>query len=92
MGILEDILKALDRVEVWKELQAVPQRTAELERRISEIEAKYGGKWPPDVCRFCGEREVRLHAVMGPMTSGAMHETWVCKACNGNDVRLRKPS
>jgi hypothetical protein len=24
MGLLEDMLKALDRVEIWKELQAAP--------------------------------------------------------------------
>jgi hypothetical protein len=33
MGVLEDILKALDRVEIWKEVQNTPQRVSALEKK-----------------------------------------------------------
>ena len=78
MGVLEDILKALDRVEIWKEVQNTPQRVSALEKRIGALEEKLGGKWPADVCRYCGERGARLnHAI----------------PCRGKtDVRAHKPS
>jgi hypothetical protein len=91
MGLLEDMLKALDRVEVWKELQNAPKRIAELENRIADLEQKLGGKWPADVCRFCGERAMRLSATLGPNEKGMMREHWDCSACKNQDVRLVKP-
>jgi|SRR5215472_16366943 len=48
MGVLEDILKALDRVEIWKEVQNTPQRVSALEKRIGALEEKLGGKWPAE--------------------------------------------
>jgi hypothetical protein len=42
---------ALDRVEIWKQLQGTPQRISELEKRVAELEGKIGGKWPADVCK-----------------------------------------
>jgi hypothetical protein len=63
MGVLEDILKTLDRVEIWKEVQNTPQRVTALEKRLGALEKKLGGKWPADVCRYCGERGARLNGV-----------------------------
>jgi hypothetical protein len=31
---------ALDRVEIWKQLQGTPQRISELEKRVAELEGK----------------------------------------------------
>jgi len=42
--LLEDILKALDRVEIWKELQAAPHRISELEKRVAELESAANGR------------------------------------------------
>jgi uncharacterized protein with PIN domain len=88
MGLLEDMLKALDRVEVWKELQAAPKRISELESRVAELEGKLGGKWPADVCKYCGERAVRMYQKMGPIEGGKMRETWKCDKCSKHDTRL----
>jgi len=43
MGLLEDMLKALDRVEIWKELQAAPHRISELEKRGTSSLLKNSG-------------------------------------------------
>jgi hypothetical protein len=51
MDLLEDMLKALDRVEIWKQLQGTPQRISELEKGVAELEGKIGGRWPADVCK-----------------------------------------
>jgi hypothetical protein len=56
MGLLEDMLKPLDRVEIWKQLQGTLQRISELEKRVAELEGKIGGKWPADVASIV-ERE-----------------------------------
>jgi hypothetical protein len=44
MDLAEDMLKALDRVEIWKQLQGTPQRISELEKRVAELEGKIGGQ------------------------------------------------
>ena len=90
MGIIEDVLSVLDRIPIWKRLQQVPAEVDEMKARIVALEDKLGGKWPADVCRFCGEREVRLKNILGPDTKGMLHETWVCAKCNGHDQRLTK--
>jgi hypothetical protein len=91
MSVIDDVLKVLDRIPIWKRLQEVPSEVDDLKRRIAELEEKLGGKWPADVCRFCGERAVRLHVTLGPDEKGYMHENWHCSNCNNTDVRLVKP-
>ena len=88
MGLLEDILKALDRVEIWKELQAAPHRISELEKRVAELEGRLGGKWPPDVCKFCGTRALRLSSTLGPTVKGKMREDWKCAECTQTETPL----
>ncbi|MEQ9448856.1 MAG: hypothetical protein RLN70_08100, partial [Rhodospirillaceae bacterium] len=88
MGLLEDILKTLDRVPIWRRLQQVPSEVDEMKQRIVALEDKLNGKWPADVCRFCGEQAVRLKNVIGPDAKGMLHESWVCEKCNGHDQRL----
>jgi len=61
MGVLEDMLKALDRISGWKRLQQVPSEVDELSARVAALEEKLGGKRPADVCRYRGERGARLH-------------------------------
>ena len=78
MGMIDDILKALDRIPTWKRLQEVPAEVDDLKRRVVELEAKLGGKWPPDVCKYCGARAVRLTA---DSTYGGMFEVWTCGEC-----------
>ena len=87
MGVLEDMLKALDRIPGWKRLQEIPSEVDELKKKVAALEEKLGGKWPPDVCRFCGERAMRLSATLGP-SAGKMEEQWHCKECNKTEIRL----
>jgi hypothetical protein len=91
VGLLEDMLSALDRIPGWKRLQGIPDEVDALKTRVSSLEEKLNGKWPPEVCRFCGERNVRLAATFGPDDKGSMHEHWECGTCENTDVRLVKP-
>src|SRR5262245_42324444 len=38
MGVIEDMLNALDRIEWWRELRGVPTRVAALEKKIADLE------------------------------------------------------
>ena len=60
---------------MWRDLQDTPKRITELEGRVAELEGKLGGKWPADVCKFCGMRAVRLNGSFGPM-DGYIQEQW----------------
>jgi hypothetical protein len=77
MGMLDDIMKALDRWDVWKRVQETPDRVDELTRRIAALEEKYGGKRPGDACPFCGERAFRLQTV----DMNGLREVWGCGDC-----------
>jgi hypothetical protein len=78
MGLMEDMVNALDRWDVWRELRTVPPRVAELEATVRDLTEKLNGKYPPDVCRSCGERGLRLKNSYGPDANGNMREEWDC--------------
>ena len=92
MGLLEDILNALDRIPVWRRLQGLPPEVDELKKRIAALEEKLGDKWPADVCKFCGARAARLQNMLGPDTKGNMRQQWACAECNQIEDRPIKPS
>lgn len=87
MSIFSDIMEALDKIDIWKRLKTVPDELDAVKARLAAIEAAYGGKHPPDVCKFCGERALRLSAVLGPNAKGKMTENWNCKKCSRTEPR-----
>lgn len=81
--MLKDILAALEKWPLWKRVSETPERVESLEKRVAELELKLGGKWPADVCPFCGERAMRMAMSFANMT------VWNCTACKGVDKRPR---
>ena len=49
MGILDDILSALDRIPVWKRLQELPAKIDVPKAQVAVLEEKLGAKWPADI-------------------------------------------
>ncbi len=90
MGFLEDVVKVLDRIPVWKRLQGVPAEVDDLKARVAALEEKLGGKWPGDVCRYCGARAVRLSDSTRANDKGIIRETWHCTDCDADDMRSVK--
>ena len=81
MGIVDDVLKAFDRIPIWKRLQEIPRELDELKARIAAIEEKQGGKWPGNVCPFCGAQAVRLKAGRYGRTCCTNHYRETFKCC-----------
>jgi hypothetical protein len=91
MGMVDDILKAFDRIPVWKRLQEAPSEVDELKSRVAALEEKLGNKWPPDICRLCGARAARL-GYSSVNDKGIIVEWWDCEECTNSDFRHYKAS
>jgi hypothetical protein len=92
MGVLDDVRKWLNDVPLWKELGTIPDRTKSLEERLSALEDKLNGKWPADVCKFCGKRGMRLyHSYPSTDAKGNVREDWTCEICNRSENRFFRP-
>jgi hypothetical protein len=76
MGVLEDMLKALDRIDAWRDLQAVPAKMKALEDRMASLEAALA-RCPAEGCPFCGARAFRLERV----DMHGQREIWECGDC-----------
>ena len=95
MGMIEDLVKALDRIPIWQRLGEVPgevdelkKRIAVLEEKVADLEETLGGKWPADVCQFCGERAARLSFSQADHDKGHTREEWECEQCGQFETRL----
>lgn len=83
MGIVDETLKVLERIPIWKRLGQIPAEVDDLQKRVAALEEKLGGKWPADVCKYCGERAVRL------ADQRHTEENWVCAVCGETELRKR---
>lgn len=91
VGVIDDLMKTLDRIPIWKRLGEVPEEVDDLKKRVATLEEMLNGKWPAEVCRFCGARAVRLKDQRGPDMQGVVTEFWTCSECGQNDRRRAKP-
>lgn len=88
MTLVDDALKILDRIPIWKRLQNVPDELDALAARVAAIEEKLGDKWPPDVSHYCGERAARLtEAGRHATVEGIKLERWTCSSCGKTEPR-----
>jgi ribosomal protein L32 len=91
MGIVDDVLRAFDRIPIWQRIQEVPKEVDELKAKVAALEEKLGGKWPHDVCKYCGHREARLHATNPTSKGDAIEQNWRCFKCGNHEIRIVKP-
>lgn len=88
MFALKDIIALMDRWDEWRATKEAAQRVPELEQRITELEQKLSpDAWPPDVCKHCGKRELRL-GFSRPADKGVpAAQRWDCHACKRSEWR-----
>lgn len=90
MGMIEDVMKALERIPAWKRLSALPAELDQLKQRVSAIEARLapaGGT----VCPRCREPRFMLESAgpePGPFGDlGARQYRYRCSSCSFEEVR-----
>lgn len=76
---------------VWSFLTAAWRRgkqIAALEARVTALEEQLAGPYPPDICKFCGERQVRLVRAININEKAILLQDWRCTACNKDERRM----
>ena len=93
MAVLAEITELLRRWDVWKRVEAAPNRIDALEKRISELEARLA-RAPGVACPKCGALEFRTegtspHPEFGDL--GAVDRHLKCEACGYTETKMETP-
>lgn len=93
MGLLEDVMKVLERVPGWKRIAAAPDELDELKKRVAALERQLqqaGG----EVCPKCRMAAFKLISSIPHPTfdfAGTKLDSMKCSACNYEETRNRDP-
>lgn len=94
MGILEDVLRALERIPAWKRLQSAPQEIDQLKARVAALELRLAPA-TGDSCPKCRVMTFMLQRTVpepGPFGDlGAMQDEYLCSSCGYTKVHKRNP-
>ncbi len=91
MGMIEDIMKALDRIPGWKRINGLPAELDALRARVEALEKLNTGPAGQE-CPACGARSLRRtgstpDAVFGD--AGVMRDQYQCSAGGHQEPRMR---
>lgn len=92
MGMIEDIMKALERIPVWKRVSGLPEQVATLEQRIAALEQRLAGS-SGTLCPMCNAPQFkRVSSVRDAHFgfAGVMLDTFECQACHHREDRQRE--
>lgn len=92
MGILEDVMKAIERIPGWKRIAAAPDEIETLKRRIEALEAKLAPA-TGEQCPICKAPHFKVissepHPEFG--FAGVKVDTLQCAACSHTEQRNRE--
>jgi hypothetical protein len=92
MAVLGEIVELLKRWDVWKRVEAAPERIDALEKRVAELEAKLR-RAPGEACPSCGALAFRImssqpHPTLGVV--GARVHHMKCEECGFTDQKIPK--
>ena len=91
MSLLEDVIKALERIPLWKRVSALPEEVESLRRRLEAVEAQLAGKTGPQcpLCEAPGFKRTssKPDPVMGDL--GVIQDTFQCPNCGHSEHRQR---
>ena len=91
MGLLEDIMKTLERVPGWKRIAGMPDEVDKLKVRLEALEARLTSP-SGEICPSCRAPEFRIISNR-PMPhfewAGKSLNKWKCNAC---DYQVEKPA
>ena len=96
MGLLGDILKALESSTDWKRIKPLPDEVAELRKRVERLEAQLGAKRAGGLeqCPICNSLQFKREAskadpLFGDL--GVMQDSYRCLSCGHQENRQRQP-
>lgn len=94
MGMIEDIMKALERIPAWKRVSALPSEVDALKARIATLEAKLSPA-TGEQCPICRAPALKIissspHPDFG--FAGLKLDTMKCNSCGHQETRERDPS
>lgn len=91
MGMLEDVLKALERIPVWRRVTALPDTVAALEARVRALEERLetssGSRCP--MCQSSGFMRTASRPDPAFGSLGVMLDTFTCPGCGHHEERQR---
>lgn len=91
MGMIEDVMRALERIPLWKRVSALPDRFEQLEARLAAVEAQLAGNAGP-LCPLCnapGFRRVASKEDPSFGVFGVKLDSYSCGACGHTEDRQR---
>lgn len=92
MGVIEDVMRALERIPIWKRLVALPAEVEQLQARVDALEARLT-QATGDVCPKCRaphfmlEDSQPLRGGLGDL--GVRQYSYRCHSCGYEDVQTR---
>lgn len=92
MGIIEDIMLALERIPAWKRVAALPKEVEELRARIVALEQKLSGK-SGVLCPICGSVNFKVVSSEPDPTFGMLgmlSDLYRCPDCQHSELRQRR--
>lgn len=92
MGMIEDVMKALDRIPIWRRLSKLPAEVEQLRAKVEALEDRLAPA-TGDQCPRCREPRFMLESSRplpgGLGDLGARQYSYRCQACGYEDVQTR---
>lgn len=95
IAVIGEITELLRRWDVWKRVEAAPNRIDALERRVAELEAKIASRPAGAVCPKCHGGEFRVTKVVPDPAFGVFgmqRRTMTCASCGHTEERQYDPN
>jgi transposase-like protein len=92
MGIIEDIISALERIPIWKRVSALPAEVQALRERIEALEKRLAGG-SGQRCPVCNSTDFKVTGSAPDADfsfAGVMRDTYRCKDCGHQESRPRQ--
>ena len=86
---VQDILKLLEQLPIWRSLRAMPERLDALEKRVAALEEELHRRPAPENCPLC-RSEMKLQLIETHWTGNVEFHEFACTSPGCGHKRQRK--